>query len=153
GWHHWEGIDAKAQNGANTSVPIADAVPALNAAIALAPASIALFANSPLESGEPSGLLETRMTLWERMFGPARFAGDLHLSRYPVRPFRNMADFFTWMNGPGTVSRGLPLALSRNYKTVVTVVLDHHPSLLEFLHQPQWPGRRMDNGEAVMLAP
>src|SRR5699024_7124845 len=55
GWHHGEGIHAQAQNGANTSVPVADAVTALNAAIALAPASIALFANSPLEAGVVSG--------------------------------------------------------------------------------------------------
>src|SRR3546814_4544376 len=36
-------------------------------AIGLSPASIALFANSPLESGAVTGFKEHRMTLWERV--------------------------------------------------------------------------------------
>ena|GEM_PF-379687 len=153
GWHHWEGIDAKAQNGANTSVPVECAVDALNAAVALAPASIALFANSPLESGKATGFKENRMTLWERVFGPARCAGDLRLSRYPHRPFRDLGDFFLWMFGQGTVTRGLPLAPSYDYKSVPTVLPDGDPCLLDFLRATQWPGRRTDNDEAVALAP
>lgn len=153
GWHHWEGIDAKAQNGANTSVPVEQAVRALNVAIALAPASIALFANSPLESGVHVGHKENRMTLWRRVFGPARFPGDLFLSTYPERAFHDLADFFGWMFGPGTVTRGLPMTSSYDYKSVPVVVLDGTPSLLEFLQAGQWPGRRSDTGQAVQLRP
>src|SRR3546814_31329 len=101
GWHHWEGIDAKAQNGANTSVPVGHAIGSLNIAIALAPASLALFATSPLASSRDTGLKENRMTIWQRVFGPARFAGDAFLCRYPSRPFTDLGAFFTWMFGPG----------------------------------------------------
>lgn len=153
GWHHWEGIDAKAQNGANTSVPVAYAVEALNVAIALAPASIALFANSPLESGQLTGLKDTRMTLWPRVFGPARFPGDALLCQYPQRPFRDLGDFFRWMFGPGTVTRGLPVESSYDYKSVATVLLDRDPCLTDFLQSPGWTGRRNDDGSAVELMP
>lgn len=153
GWHHWEGIDAKAQNGANTSVPVERAVRALNAAIALAPASIALFANSPLESGMHAGCKEQRMTLWPRVFGPARFAGDLKLCTYPARPFTGLGDFFHWMFGPGTVTRGLPLEHSYDYKSVPTVLLDGDPCLLQFLQAERWPGKRLDDGRKAWLKP
>lgn len=153
GWHHWEGIDAKAQNGANTSVKVEQAVRALNVAIALAPASIALFANSPLESGTNTGYKENRMTLWSRIFGPARFPGDLMLSSYPQRAFHDMADFFGWMFGPGTVTRGLPMRSSYDYKSEPVVLLEGAPSLLEFLQSDQWSGHRSDTKEAVSLRP
>lgn len=153
GWHHWEGIDAKAQNGANTSVPVERAIRALNVAIALAPASLALFANSPLESGRDTGLKENRMTIWPRVFGPARFAGDARLCQYPSRPFNDMADFFLWMFGPGTVTRGLPLEHSYDYKSVPTVLLEGDPCLADFLGSRTWQGRRADDGSIVELAP
>ncbi|MBV6306373.1 hypothetical protein KVP10_15885 [Candidimonas humi] len=153
GWHHWEGIDAKAQNGANTSVPIAAAIRALNVAVALSPASIALFANSPLEGGRPTGYKENRMTLWQRVFAPATFPGDLMLSTCPPRPFRDLGDFFHWMFGPGTVTRGLPMAQSYDYKAVATMLPDGDPCLRDFLLAAQWPGRRVDTGERVHLAP
>lgn len=152
-WRHREGIDAKAQNGPNTSVPVAGAVDALNVAIALAPASMALFANSPLESGRVTGVKENRMLLWERMFRHARFAGDRRLSRYPSRPFHGLNDFFMWMYGPGTVSRGLPLARSFDYKAVPTVLLEDDPCLHDFLHHGAWPGRRLDDDQPVSLVP
>lgn len=153
GWHHWEGIDAKAQNGANTSVKVHDAIPALNAAMAMAPVSIALFGNSPFESGQVTGLKETRMTLWERMFGPARFQGDLALSVWPENPFRNMQHFFTWMHGPGTVSRGLPIAHSSDYKDTATVLLDGNPCLLEFLQADSWSGLGTETRQKHCLTP
>lgn len=151
GWHHWEGIDAKAQNGANTSVPVAHAIDALNVAIGLSPASMALLANSPIESGMVTGFKENRMTLWPRMFGPARFSGDLQLCRYPSRPFHDLADFFLWMFGPQTVTRGLPLTPSYDYKAAPTVLPDGDPCLLAFLMAEQWPGHRTDTGQPVLL--
>lgn len=153
GWRHSEGIDAKAQNGANTSVPVESAIQALNVAVALAPASIALFANSPLEGGRPAGFKENRMTLWHRVFAPATFPGDLMLSTCPRRPFRDLGDFFHWMFGPETVTRGLPMAQSYDYKAVATMLPDGDPCLQDFLRAPQWPGRRVDTGERVRLAP
>ncbi|QAA95196.1 hypothetical protein CKA81_15985 [Pollutimonas thiosulfatoxidans] len=153
GWHHWEGIDAKAQNGANTSVPVHDAVAALNISLALAPAAIALFGNSPLESGRVTGLKETRMTLWPRVFGPARFAGDAWLSQYPGRPFHGLGDFFTWMFGEGTVSRALPISDAGDYKSAATAVLADDPCLSSFLKAPGWTARCLDTGKVTHLLP
>lgn len=151
GWHHWIGIDAKAQNGVNVAVPVARAAPSLNVVLGLAAASIALFANSPLESGKTTGFKENRLTIWPRVFGPARFAGDALLSKYPARPFRDLGDYFRWMFQPGTVSRSLPLDHSYDYKSAPTVILDGDPCLMDFLHASAWPGRRTDNGQAVQV--
>jgi len=151
GWHHWVGIDAKAQNGANTSIPVDQAILALNVAVALAPVSVALFANSPLESGVHAGLKEQRLTVWPRMFGPARFAGDLKLCTRPDRPFIDLADFFHWMFGPGTVTRGLPSTPGMDYKAAVTVLPEGDPCLRHLLQAGRWPARRLGDGQAAML--
>ncbi|ANN67285.1 glutamate-cysteine ligase family protein [Bordetella bronchialis] len=153
GWLHRAGIDAKAQNGPCTAVPIADAARALNAVLALAPASIALFANSPLQDGRATGLKENRLMLWDRMFRHARFAADHRLQQLPERPFQDLGDYFRWMYTGDTVSRGLPLDPDEAYKSATSVYLDGHPSLDRFLRSPSWPGRRVDNGEPVMLRP
>ena len=152
GWHHWEGIDAKAQNGANTSVPVMRAAQSLNVVLGLSAAAIALFANSPLESGAPTGFKENRLTIWPRVFEPARFVGDAMLARYPSHPFRDLGDYFRWMFQAGTVSRSLPLHHSYDYKAAPTVILDGHPCLADFLHAGHWTGRRTDNGAATTIA-
>lgn len=149
GWHHWVGIDAKAQNGVNTSVPVARAAQSLNIVLGLAAASIALFANSPLESGMHTGFKENRLTIWPRVFGPARFAGDARLAKYPARPFRDLGDYFRWMFQPGTVSRSLPLNHCYDYKSAPTVILDGDPCLMDFLQAPSWSGRRTDDGQTA----
>lgn len=153
GWHHWHGIDAKAQNGANTAMPVTQIVQGLNVLLGLSAASIALFANSPLQAGRLTGLKENRLTLWPRMFGPARFSGDLKLATFPTRPFRDLADFFFWMFGPGTVSRGLPLASTLDYKSSDVVILRDAPCLLTFLQSDQWPAFRPATGQDLMLQP
>jgi hypothetical protein len=153
GWHHWHGLDAKAQNGANTSVPVDQAALALNMMIGLAPAHIALFANSPLEAGRVTGLKETRLTLWPRVFGPANFPGDALLERYPQCPFHDLGDYFRWMFQPGTVTRSLPLSQRYDYKSAPTAILDGNPCLLTFLQAAQWRARRTDTGEEVVLQP
>src|SRR3546814_9552641 len=89
------------------------------------------------------------MTIWPRVFGPARFAGDAFLCRYPSRPFNDLGDFFHWMFGPGTVTRGLPLEHSYDYKSVPTVLLDGDPCLTDFLGASTWRGRRSDNAAFV----
>ena len=153
GWRHWEGIDAKAQNGANVQVSVEDAVRALNVMIGTAAAHVALFANSPLEAGRRTGLKETRMTVWPRVFHESRFAGDAMLTRFPPRPFIDLGDYFRWMFRPGTVTRSLPLARRHDYKSAPTVLLDGDPSLSAFLASRGWTGRRTDTGERVELTP
>lgn len=153
GWRHWEGIDAKAQNGANVQVAAADATRALNVMIGLAAAHVALFANSPLEDGRETGLKESRLTLWPRVFRGSRYAGDAMLAGCPPRPFTDLGDYFRWMFRPGTVSRSLPMGRCHDYKAAPTVLLDDDPSLSAFLAAPSWPGRRTDTGERVELAP
>ncbi len=153
GWQHREGMDAKAQNGANTSIPVHQAARALNIMIGLAAAQITLFANSPLESGQITGRQENRLTLWPRVFGAGRFAGDAILARYPQRPFHDLGDYFRWMFQPGTVTRSLPAGLGGDYKSVPTVLLQHDPSLYEFLHAREWTARRMNSDTAMVLQP
>lgn len=153
GWRHWEGIDAKAQNGANVQVPVHDAVRALNVMIGLAAAHVALFANSPLESGRITGLRETRLTVWPRVFDGSRFAGDAMLAGCPPRPFIDLGDYFRWMFRPGTVSRSLPVARDQDYKAARTVLLDDDPSLSAFLASRRWSGRCTDTGERTQLVP
>ena len=154
GWRHRVGIDAKAQNGPCTSVPVAQAARALNAILALSPALIALFANSPLESGRETGLKENRLTMWDRMFREARFPGDHDLQRLPPRPFRDLGDHYRWMFGPGTASRALPLELGRGYKSVTPVYLQGDPPLSAFLRSAGWDGRRGGaQGPAIRLLP
>jgi len=153
GWKHWEGIDAKAQNGVNIQVPVHDAVRALNVMLGTAPAHIALFANSPLESGRETGLKENRLTVWPRVFHQSTFAGDEMLARMPPRPFMNLGDYFRWLFRPGTVSRSLPMGRRHDYKSAPTVLLDGDPSLMAFMAARRWPGRRTDTGERVELVP
>ncbi|OWT74733.1 MULTISPECIES: glutamate-cysteine ligase family protein [unclassified Achromobacter] len=153
GWLHRVGIDAKAQNSPCTSVPVHDAARAVNVITALAPAFIALFANSPLECGRVTGHKDNRMTMWDRMFRYARFACDLRLHRMPDRPFEDLGDYFRWMFEGDTPARSLPLGSASGYKHGSTVFLDGNPSLVQFLRAPSWPGRRADNREPVILAP
>lgn len=153
GWLHRAGIDAKAQNGPCTAIPVREAVRALNVSLALAPALMALYANSPLQAGRETGLKENRMTLWDRMFRHARFAGDHFLQQLPERPFRDLGDHFRWMYGAGTASRALSWHAGDDYKSAVSVYLEGDPALGRFLRAAAWAGRRGDTGERVMLAP
>lgn len=155
GWNHAVGVDAKAQNGPTTGVPVHDAVRALNVILAAAPAFIALFANSPFEAGKLTGLKETRLTMWPRMFAPARYEGDRRLYRLPARPFHDLRDYFTWMFGPGTRMQAVPISNDgAEYKARAAIALvDGAPSLLEFLRGADWPAHRMDTGAAIRLEP
>jgi hypothetical protein len=147
-WRHFVGMDAKAQNGPCVSIDIQHAARALNVILALAPAFIALFANSPLAAGKESGRKEHRLTLWEEMFRKARFPEDLRLCRLPARPFSGLGDYFRWMFGAATACHAMPLAMTgspntkKGYKSTPTFHLENHPSLERFLHSPSWPGRR-----------
>ncbi len=152
-WLHRVGIDAKAQNSPCTSVDVRQAARALNVVLALAPASVAIFANSPLENGRETGFKENRLTVWDRMFRYSRYAGDHYLQRLPERPFADLGDYFRWMFGPGTASRCLPLAVEDGYKSAVGVYLQGSPPLSRFMASDGWPGLRTDTGGAVTVVP
>lgn len=141
GWRHHLGIDAKAQNSPCTAVGVDDAIKAVNVIIALAPANIALFANSPLEGGVFSGHQENRMTLWARMFRDTRFSGDLRLAQCPAAPFNDLRDYFLWMFGPGTATRSLPGDSGKGYKSGARLFLQGDPSLATFLQAGRWDAR------------
>jgi hypothetical protein len=152
GWRHQLGIDAKAQNSPCTAVPIAQAARALNTILALAPANIALFANSPLEGGRDTGLKENRLTLWDRMFSGTRFACDHRLQQLPDAPFADLGAYFRWMFGPGTVTRALPASTGASYKSGAHVYLNDNPPLGAFLQSVSWDGVT-DDGDTITLAP
>lgn len=155
GWAHSVGVDAKAQNGPTTGVPADNAVRALNLILAAAPAFIALTANSPLEAGRLTGIKETRLTMWPRMFANARCAADLTLQRLPDRPFRDLRDYFSWMFGHDTCMQAVPVDVStHDYKSQDTItIVEGNPSLLTFLNQRAWSGRRLDTAETVRITP
>ena len=154
GWNHSVGIDAKAQNGPTTAVEFEDAVSALNVMLAVAPAFVALFANSPFEAGRLTGLKENRLTIWPRMFATSFYEGDRHLERLPERPFRDLRDYFDWMFGAGTVMQAVPMGGFEEYKTAATSIqLVGDPSLLEFLRGGSRSGRCLLTGQQVTLQP
>jgi hypothetical protein len=154
GWDHAAGIDAKAQNSPSTGVDCADAVTALNSLLALSPALIALYANSPFEAGRITGFKENRLTLWPRMFGGAVFPGDRRLHSLPERPFRDLRDYFSWMYGPGTVMQCVPQDRQQAYKSLRELYhIDAQPSLLEFLTAPRWEGHCITSGAAGSVVP
>ncbi|THF57250.1 glutamate-cysteine ligase family protein [Pseudothauera rhizosphaerae] len=154
GWDHKAGIDAKAQNGPTTGVGIGDAVFALNAVLAASPAFIALFGNSPFENGRVTGLRESRLTIWPRMFRQARFAADDRLHRVPARPFTDLRDYFEWMFGEGTRMQLVPCRMDSDYKGLRdTAWVAGHPSLLEFLRGRSWPATHLGHGGSVSVEP
>jgi gamma-glutamylcysteine synthetase len=154
GWNHSVGVDAKAQNGPTTAVDFANAVSALNVSLALAPAFIALFANSPFEAGRLTGLKENRLTIWPRMFATSFFNGDRKLHVMPERAFRDLRDYFDWMFGDGTAMQTIPLMASSEYKTCATAVqAEGDPNLLAFLRASSWPGRCLITGQHVTIEP
>ena len=153
GWLHRVGIDAKAQNSPCTSVPAALACRALSVALGLAPAAIALFANSPLQAGRETGLKENRLTMWDRMFRHARYAGDHYLQQLPPQPFEDLGDHFRWMFGPATTSRALPAAPSQDYKRAAPLYLRDAPCLARFLAAPRWSARDGATGRESSLVP
>jgi len=154
GWHHHVGIDAKAQNGPTTSVNVCDAVGALNVMLGLAPAFVGLFANSPLESGQATGCKENRLTIWDRMFRPGTFRGDLDLCRAPERPFQDLGAYFRRAYGEGTVMHTVPLADSRDYKgDPRTARVDGDPCLIGFLAGGTRQGTLAGSDERVVIEP
>ena len=148
GWQHWVGIDAKAQNGANVDVAPRQAIRALNVMLAFAPIFIALYANSPFEAGRVTGLKETRLTIWSRMFAKAKFAADRGQHLAPETPFASLCAYFDWMFGGETAMQIIPLVKTLDYKGVPDVArIDGDPSFMSFLASGGMPARQL-GGEA-----
>lgn len=154
GWRHSVGADAKAQNGPTTAVPVENAVVALNVVLAASPAFIAFFGNSPLEDGRPTGLKETRLTIWPRMFATARWPDDARLCRLPPKPFTGLRDYLHWMFGGVSRMQAVPRSFGRDYKDRKDLLrVEGDPALLDFLAMPSWRARRLDDGGAVTVRP
>lgn len=154
GWNHSIGIDAKAQNGPTTGVPLDKAVQALNLILATSPAFIALFANSPFENGEITAYKENRLTLWPRMFCSSYFAADVRLHRFPSRPFIHLRDYFEWMFGFDSRMQPVTVSAGHDYKgnlNMARVVGD--PALLDYLRRPSWSAWHLHHNEAVTVVP
>lgn len=152
GWNHMSGIDAKAHNSPCTGMDLADAVTGLNCMLALAPAFIALFANSPFEAGQVAGCKENRLSIWPRQLDCSRMPGDRKLHRMPQRPFRHLADYLLWMFGPGTQMWFTSMAgQDKNPKDIYLVPGD--PSLLEFLRGKAWIARPFHGGAELQVRP
>lgn len=140
GWHHLAGIDAKAQNGPTTSIAVQDAARAVNVMLALSPALIALFANSPFEEGRITGYKENRLTIWARMFQDARHASDRRLTQPPAQPLRDLGDYFSWIYGEDTVMHTIALASGQQYKNARHTARSAEPvSLRRFLEDGGGP--------------
>lgn len=154
GWNHSVGIDAKAQNGPTTAVSFGEAIPALNVILALAPAFIALFANSPFEHGELTGLKENRLTIWPRMFSTAVHSGDRKLQQLPDQPFTDLRGYFAWMFGPGTAMQAVPQNPTGEYKAAANYIrIDGDPCILDFMGSKEWNGKCLGSGKSVTVQP
>jgi hypothetical protein len=152
GWNHQSGFDAKAHNSPCVDVPVEQAIEALNCLLALAPAFIALYANSPFEAGRITGFKENRLSIWPRQLDCSRMPGDHKLHRTPPRPFRDLADYFTWMFGPGTQMWHVARDGGGKNPGQLGLVPDD-PPLLDFLRRDRWTARLFDTGKEIEVRP
>jgi len=152
GWNHMAGFDAKAHNSPSVGLDFGQAVPALNCLLALAPAFIALYANSPFEAGRITRHMENRLTIWPRQLDCSRMPGDRKLHRIPPRPFRNLADYLTWMFGPGTqMWFAVHEGDGKNPQNLSLVPGD--PPLLDFLRGGPRRAQPLGGGPASIVVP
>lgn len=154
GWSHAAGIDAKAQNGPTTGLTVANAIPALNLLLATSPAFIALFANSPFENGRPSGLMETRMTLWPRMVATSCVKADRERTGLPPQWFTSLDDYFAWTFAPGTVMHAVPPDQG-SYKGGAAFFVAGNGTMnaADFFRGGPVEGQAVGNGERAILTP
>ncbi|CAN1523637.1 Glutamate--cysteine ligase, GCS2 [Rhabdaerophilaceae bacterium] len=154
GWQHWVGIDAKAQNGANIDVHPRHAIRALNMLLAFSPMFIALFANSPFEGGRVSGLKETRLTIWPRMFAAPTFGADRRQHILPEAPFASLNAYFNWMFGGDTAMQIIPMIRTLDYKGAPNVArVEGDPSFLTFLASDGMMARQVGADDRSLLKP
>ncbi|MBX7144626.1 MAG: hypothetical protein K1X79_09265 [Oligoflexia bacterium] len=162
GWDHTSGMDGRSQNSPSTSVDVDEAAMAVSVVIGAGAAFIGLCANSPFEEGRVSGAKETRLLMWERMFGGSRAKSDLEKAKFPTQPFQSLGDYFHWMFGPGTNMHFAHASSTQDYRGIGAslIIVEGNPGLLEFLSRAEWRGYRFDDlmtnfppRETVRVAP
>lgn len=152
GWNHMAGFDAKAHNSPSTGIAFEEAIAGLNCLLGLAPAFIALYANSPFEGGGVTGFKENRLNIWSRQLNCSRMAGDHKLHCTPREPFRNFAHYLTWMFGPGTQMwfadlKGWGKTPDEMY------LMPGNPCLLDFLRRGRQKAYPMGGGPGKSVEP
>ena len=101
-WDHSSGIDAKAHMSPSLQVQAHRAVDAVNIMLGFAPAFIGIYANSPFETGAPTGNVENRLTLWTRMFEGCAYPSDRENGKR-TDYFRSLEDYFEWIYGDNLI--------------------------------------------------
>ncbi len=152
GWNHMAGFDAKAHNSPSTGISLDRSIAGLNCLLALAPAFIALYANSPFEQGKITGFKENRLNIWPRQMNCSRMTGDHKLHCPPSEPFRNLAHYFTWMFGPGTQMWFAECTGDGKNPAGMYLVPDN-PCLLEFLRRGKQQVYPMRGGSGKTIQP
>lgn len=152
GWNHMSGFDAKAQNSPSTEIDLDNAVLGLNCLIGLAPAFIALYANSPFEEGRLTGFKENRLSIWARQMNCSRMPGDRKLHQAPDKPFRNLADYLRWMFGPGT-SMWFVSQADHVKNPMDMYLIPNDPPLLNFLRSGPCQGRSFFQNTEKKIVP
>jgi len=152
-WQHMAGIDAKAQTSPCTGIAPADALTALNLVMGFSPAFIALFGNSPFESGQFTGYCANRLNLWEQMLRKTVFAGDHKVRRFPERPFDSLYEYFNWMLGEGTVMYAVPLSASSFKEGKPLYIAEKNPSLFNFIQKNRWRMSELYSGDSKIIKP
>ncbi|MFN2267601.1 MAG: glutamate-cysteine ligase family protein [Desulfonatronovibrio sp.] len=151
-WNHMAGFDAKAQNSPSTETGLEDAIAGLNCLLGLAPAFIAIYANSPFEAGRITGFKENRLTIWPKQMDCSRMMGDKKLHQAPARPFANLADYLNWMFGPGTSMWFV--SESESGKTPMDMYLiPSDPPLLDFLKSGPCQGKSFLHKNKKIITP
>ena len=137
GWNHAAGIDARAQNSPATGISPENAAKAVTAIIGIGAAVIALTANSPISNGKISKYKESRLKIWDDMFCNSKVRGDLFLSKFPEKPFRNLAEYFLWMFGKETAIHFAVQDSNDGYKGLGEKILipEKFISVLDFLKE------------------
>jgi hypothetical protein len=152
GWNHMAGFDAKAHNSPSTGIPFEKSIAGLNCLLALAPAFIALYANSPFEEGKITRFKENRLNIWARQMNCSKMAGDHKLHSPPREPFRNFAHYLTWMFGPGTQMWFADCKGGGKTPDEMYLMPDN-PCLLDFLRRGRQQAYPMGGGPGKIVQP
>lgn len=140
GWNHQAGIDAKAQNSPSTGVEFYEAADAVTTIIGAGAAFVGIFANSPYSEGKASGLMESRLGIWDTMMENSRVKGDVRVSRFPDEPFNSLTDYFMWTHGGDS---GIHFVIGGSndagYKSAGDrlLIVDGDPNVMDYLASPK----------------
>jgi len=152
-WKHIVGIDAKAQTSPCTGIKPADSIDALNIIMAYSPAFIALYGNSPFENGNVTGYCANRLSMWDKMFADTKFSGDHKITKFPLKPFESLLDYFRWMLGDGTAMYAIhKQPANYKYNNELFIVKDS-PSLFDFIKKDKWQAKELYTGRVETICP